>query len=238
MVGMTSPITLQLMENLKRVRDQIHAACERSRRSASDVTMVAVTKYAELDWVRALVDLGVRDLGESRPQQLAARAAELPQDIHWHLIGHLQRNKVDQVLPVAHAIHSVDSVRLLEAIDLAAIKRSLRPRILLEVNVSGEQSKDGFDPDSLRAAWPDICQRESVDIRGLMTMAPLSDDPESARAVFARLRDLRAELALSAGCELPELSMGMSGDFEVGIEQGATLVRIGSRLFEGLASAH
>jgi pyridoxal phosphate enzyme (YggS family) len=238
MVGMTSPITLQLMENLKRVRDQIHAACERSRRSASDVTMVAVTKYAELDWVRALVDLGVRDLGESRPQQLAARAAELPQDIHWHLIGHLQRNKVDQVLPVAHAIHSVDSVRLLEAIDLAASKRSLRPRILLEVNVSGEQSKDGFDPDSLRAAWPDICQRESVDIRGLMTMAPLSDDPESARAVFARLRDLRAELALSAGCELSELSMGMSGDFEVGIEQGATLVRIGSRLFEGLASAH
>lgn len=233
---MTKRITEILAENLRRIRERIEAACQRSGRSTSDVTLVAVTKYAELDWVRALVDLGVTDLGESRPQQLAARAAELPSAIRWHLIGHLQRNKVELVLPVAGRIHSVDSVRLLEAINKASQRLGSCARLLLEVNVSGEQSKDGFGPESLLEAWTTICQQHSVQIDGLMTMAPLTKTVEEARPIFRALRELRDRLATvpNGRWTLPDLSMGMSGDFEIAIEEGATLVRVGSSLFEGL----
>jgi pyridoxal phosphate enzyme (YggS family) len=256
---MTSDTTLRLTENLARIRSRIDAACGRSGRSASDVTLVAVTKYADLDWVRALVDLGITDLGESRPQQLAARAGQLPGLIRWHMIGHLQRNKVEQILNVATLIHSADSVRLLEAINKEASKamasnalaenstadvessddetaRGARPKVLLEVNVSGEDSKDGFKPEDLLAAWPTIRQLQAISIVGLMTMAPLSENPESTRTVFRDLRRLRDNLEeLSNGqARLTELSMGMSGDFEIAIEEGATLIRVGSGLFEGL----
>lgn len=241
---MSSKLSSTLADNLRRIRDRIEAACSRAGRSPSEVTLVAVTKYAELNWVRALVDQGVVDLGESRPQQLVARARELPSPIRWHMIGHLQRNKVDLLLPVTHRLHSVDSVRLLEAINKEATKQratnveQTRPKLLLEVNVSGEQSKDGFDPTQLKAAWSDICQLESIAIEGLMTMAPLSDNPETVRTVFRTLRQLRDELVdVSAGhLTLPDLSMGMSGDFEIGIEEGATLIRVGSSLFEGLTN--
>lgn len=241
---MTSNLTSTLSANLTRIRERIEAACARVDRSPSEVTLVAVTKYAELDWVRALVDLGVVDLGESRPQQLVSRARDLPSHIRWHMIGHLQRNKVDLLLPVTYQLHSVDSVRLLEAINEESTKQRAanpeqsRPKLLLEVNVSGEQSKDGFDPTELKAAWSDISQLESIAIEGLMTMAPLSDDPETARSVFRSLRQLRDELvdASTGRLTLPDLSMGMSGDFEIGIEEGATLVRIGSSLFDGLQS--
>jgi len=234
---MNTPIAPILADNLRRIQKRIEAACQQSSRSASDVTLVAVTKYAELDWVRALVDLGVTDLGESRPQQLAARAAALPKSIHWHLIGHLQRNKVELALPVVTRIHSVDSARLIEAINKESQRRGGCARILLEVNVSGEQSKDGFDPESLLAAWPTICRHDSVQVDGLMTMAPLSETVEDSRPIFRALRELRDRLAdLSNGrWTLPELSMGMSGDFEIAIEEGATFVRVGSSLFEGLA---
>lgn len=242
---MTSTITTRLSGNLSRIRERIAAACARAGRSLEDVTLVAVTKYAELDWVRALVDLGVTELGESRPQQLVVRARELPPHVRWHLIGHLQRNKVESVLPVVDRIHSVDSVRLLDAISSAARKTPVReaagvparrPGLLLEVNVSGESSKDGFETATLMNAWPEIQQAEAVSITGLMTMAPLSDNPESARSVFRRLRELRDRLAEASQGRfpLPDLSMGMSGDFEIGIEEGATLIRVGSSLFEGL----
>ena len=257
---MASHTTLQLAENLRRIGDRIEAACVRAGRNRSDVTIVAVTKYAELDWIRALVDLGMTDLGESRPQQLVSRAEQLPTEVRWHLIGHLQRNKVESILPVATRIHSVDSVRLIEAISKGAQKWGLFPpvfsserggvsppagaaqrsgpcpRLLLEVNVSGENSKDGFDPGDLQAAWPSILRLESISIEGLMTMAPLGDNAEAARPAFQALRELRDRLvAASDGqCSLPDLSMGMSGDFEIAIEEGATLIRIGSSLFEGL----
>ena len=235
---MTAPTTALLTENLRRIRDRIEAACTRSGRAGSEVTLVAVTKYAELDWVRALVDLGVTELGESRPQQLVSRAEELPSHVHWHLIGHLQRNKVESILPSVDRIHSVDSVRLIEAINKAAQKLDLRPRLLLEVNVSGELSKDGFDPAELLLAWPAICRLESIAVGGLMTMAPLNDHADAARPVFRALRELRDRLSEASGgvCRLPELSMGMSGDFEIGIEEGATLIRVGGGLFEGLAA--
>lgn len=239
---MAPNIQSTLQGNLNRVRDRVEAACSRAGRNVSDVTLVAVTKYADLDWMRALIDLGVLDLGESRPQQLVSRAQALSKEVRWHMIGHLQRNKVELLLPVANRLHSVDSIRLLEAINKEAKKQqvgsAVLPRVLLEVNVSGEESKDGFNPAELQSAWPTICEMDSIAVEGLMTMAPLSDDPESARAVFRSLRQFRDQLveASSGQRQLPDLSMGMSGDFEVGIEEGATLIRVGSSLFEGLQS--
>ncbi|MBS0206296.1 MAG: YggS family pyridoxal phosphate-dependent enzyme [Planctomycetes bacterium] len=234
---MISSTTQILSDNLQRIRERIEAACARAGRSRNEVTLIAVTKYAELDWVRALIDLGMTELGESRPQQLVSRAAELPAHIHWHMIGHLQRNKVDTILPVVSRIHSVDSVRLVEAIQKSARKLGVRPRVLLEVNVSGEQSKDGFDPTELMSAWPMIQTLDSIAVEGLMTMAPLNEQVESARPVFQELARFRNQLieASEGLANLPDLSMGMSGDFEIGIDEGATLIRVGSSLFEGLS---
>lgn len=222
--------------NLVQVKSGIRAACARSGRDVSGVRLVAVTKYAEIDWVHALLNAGEIKLGESRPQQLAKRADELENGPHWHLIGHLQRNKVDLILPVTSLIHSVDSLRLLRKIESSAKALSVRPSVLLEVNVSGEAAKDGFDPADLTDHWDEVLELTHTDIQGLMTMAPRSDDSESSRPVFRRLREFRDELVeRSEGrLALPELSMGMSGDFQVAIEEGATLVRIGSSLFKGL----
>lgn len=230
-------IQQKIRENLKRIGEQIDVAARRSGRSGEDVSLVAVTKYAENDWVQALFDLGHRALGENRPQQLARRADELPAEIQWHLIGHLQRNKVDLVLPVTTQIHSVDSLRLARKISDSATKNRTTQSVLLEVNVSGEEVKDGLAPSTLREQWAEFRELPSIQIEGLMTMAPQSDDSESTRSVFRGLREFRDELAEASGgeCPLPELSMGMSGDFEVAIEEGATLVRIGSSLYEGLS---
>lgn len=223
-----------IADNLARIQSRISAACARAGRSTDEVTLVAVTKYAEPAWVETLVSLGHVVLGESRPQQLSRRAAEMSDSIQWHMIGHLQRNKVDLVLPVATLIHSADSPRLLRRINDRAAAADRRAAVLLEVNVSGEESKDGFPIGALRDAWKELRQFENVDIRGLMTMAPLTDDPDLPRTVFRRLRELRDELAAESDAHaLPELSMGMSRDFEVAIEEGATLVRVGSSLFEG-----
>lgn len=222
--------------NLKEIRREIEAASCRAGRSSDDVRLVAVTKYAELDWVRDLIELGVRDLGESRPQQLGQRAEVLSAEVQWHMIGHVQRNKVDIVLPVAGLIHSVDSLRLLRKIENSSARFGMRSKVLLEVNVSGEESKDGFAPAELTSHWTEILNLQQVDVQGLMTMAPHADDSETTRPFFRQLRELRDGLV--AGSEgrvtLPELSMGMSGDFAVAVEEGATLVRIGSRIFDGL----
>ncbi len=223
----------RLRENVERVGARLAAACRRAGRDPQSVRLVAVTKYAELRWVEQLPQLGVRLLGESRPQQLVERAGRISGPIEWHLIGHLQRNKVRPVLPVAAVIHSVDSLKLLERIDSIAGELGLSPRVLLEVNVSGEASKDGITALELRECVRHTPSLAHVRVSGLMTMAPLSDDPESARPVFRGLRALRDELRTAASpCD--ELSMGMSHDFEVAIEEGATYVRIGSLLFDGV----
>lgn len=249
----------RLTDNLQQVNSEIAAACSRAGRSPDEITLVAVTKYAELPWAQRLIELGVRNLGESRPQQLLERSEALSfrgagfqpamnfdstgsgqvenlPHVQWHLIGHLQRNKVKRVLPQTVLIHSVDSLRLLERISAIAAELCLRPRVLLEVNVSGEDSKDGLSASELTANWDAFQAVPNVDVAGLMTMAPLADDPAAARPVFRALRLLRDELATRAAphVKLTELSMGMSGDFAVAIEEGATLVRIGSRLFDGL----
>jgi pyridoxal phosphate enzyme (YggS family) len=221
-------------DNLAVVRQQIQSACARSGRDSDVVRLVAVTKYAELTWIEALHRAGVSDFGENRPQQLVARTELFDPTIRWHMIGQLQRNKVRPTLQRCHLIHSVDSWRLLDRIELIATELQLKPGVLLEANVSGEAAKSGFDPGELRAAASNerLTGYQHMDIRGMMTMAPQSRSPEHARPVFASLRELRDEIATS-GLMLPELSMGMSGDFEIAVEEGATIVRIGRRLYEG-----
>lgn len=224
--------------NYRQVRQRIEAACRRSGRDPTSVELVAVTKYARLDWVEALIALGVTELGESRPQQLVERAGRIAAKVHWHLIGHLQRNKVRSVMPVTTLIHSADSLRLLDAIERIAGEFDSRPRVLIEVNLSGEQAKHGYQIEELRTVWKDVMKLERVQVEGLMTMAAYSADPEGARETFARLRLLRDELqGHSPGARLAHLSMGMTGDFEVAIEEGATIVRIGSALWHGLEEA-
>jgi PLP dependent protein len=221
--------------NYAHVSGQIAGACRRAGRLASDVRLIAVTKSAEIGWIESLLGIGVHDLAESRPQQLCERALLLEKSVCWHLVGHLQRNKVRKVLPAASWIHSVDTLPLLRRLDDVAGELGLRPRLLLEVNVSGETGKSGFQPNELVAAWSAVTAVSNVDIAGLMTMAPWAESPEAARPVFSGLRALRDQLTASPSTvALPELSMGMSGDFEVAIEEGATLVRIGTSLFEGL----
>ncbi len=222
-------------ENLAGVRASIADACEHAGREVDEVELVAVTKYAELDWVRPLLELGVRSLGESRPQQLVERAEQL-EGVDWHLVGHLQRNKVRRTLPATACIHSVDGMRLLQAIDRIAGEEGLRPRVLLEVNVSGEASKDGFSVESVRASWPDVLACDHVDVAGLMTMPTFTEDPAEQRLAFRSLRELRDELkALSDGrLPLTELSMGTSHDFAAAIAEGATMIRLGRTLFRGL----
>lgn len=227
-----SEIRRQLNANLAHVRSRIQIASSSVNRDPDSVTLVAVTKYARPEWIEGLVELGVSDFGENRPQQLAERQARWPQ-VRWHLIGHLQRNKVKPMLGVASLIHSVDSLRLAERISESA--NASQP-ILLEVNISGEESKDGFTKESLLHEWEQLIALPQLRIDGLMTMAPLASDPEAARPVFRDLRVLRDQLRERSGNQvsLNQLSMGMSGDFEVAIQEGATFVRVGSRLFEGL----
>jgi PLP dependent protein len=229
----------RLRENLQLIHGRIAAACGRTGRDPASVRIVAVTKYAEWSWVEALTDLGMTVLGESRPQQLIERSAAMQRPVEWHQIGHLQRNKVRSVLPVVALIHSVDSWRLLHRIDEIAGELGRQPEVLLQVNISGEASKHGFAPDDVRAGFAESGTLSHVLVRGLMTMAPYSDDPETARPVFRGLRELRDELQAAAPpmVTLHHLSMGMSNDFEVAVEEGATLVRLGSLLFEGVTSA-
>jgi len=224
-----------IASNLARIRERIDAACRRSGRAPTGIRLVAVTKSAEVSWIRTLAALGVHDLGESRPQQLAERVPLVDENVQWHLIGHLQRNKIRKVLPLVAWIHSVDSLSLLKRLDDIVVELALRPKVLLEVNVSGEGSKNGFRPVDLLATWPALAEVANVEIAGLMTMAPFSERAEDARPTFGGLRTLRDELVSAAPiCSMSELSMGMSGDFEVAIEEGATIIRVGTSLFEGL----
>ena len=165
--------------------------------------------------------------------ELWKKAAAVPA-ARWHLIGHLQRNKLDRTVPLVALVHSVDSERLLAALDAFGRARGVPVPVLLEVNCSGEAAKGGFAPADLPALGDTVMSRAGVAVRGLMTMAAYSDDPEAARPTFAALRTLRDDLRARTGLALPDLSMGMSGDFEVGVEEGATFVRVGSTLFDGL----
>jgi len=232
-------IARRIADNVAAIRARMAEAAARSGRSADEVRLVAVTKSVGVEAIRATVAAGCHELGESRVQQLAQRAEALRDlPIRWHMIGPLQRNKVRRVLETAQIVHSADSVRLVEAIDRIAGELSRRVPLLIEVNVSGEAAKHGFAPDDVEPCLAGLAGLAHVDVRGLMCMASLEGDLGAARREFAALRQLRDRLRTVAppGMVLDELSMGMSGDFEPAIEEGATIVRVGSALFEGIAS--
>lgn len=221
-----------LTERLAAVEERISRAAARAGRARRDITLLSVTKTVSARVARVLAELGVRDLAENRPQELWRKAGEVPADVHWHLIGHLQRNKIERTVPLVRMIHSVDSLRL-----LAALEEQGRPLdVLLEVNASGEESKGGFSPDEVIGLAESVTGLRQVRVCGLMTMAALEDDAEKCRPTFVRLRQLRDRLRqeLGSATALEHLSMGMSNDFETAIEEGATLIRLGTLLVGGL----
>ena len=228
-----------LADRLRAVEDRLHAACARAGRPRESVTLVAVTKTVTATVAALLPRLGVVDLGESRPQELWRKAPAVPSAVRWHLIGHLQRNKVERTLPRTHLIHSVDSVRLLAALEAEAAKQQRRVDVLLEVNASREPNKHGFSPDDVADALDTLAGCRHLRVRGLMTMAAFAEDPEAARPTFVTVRELRDRLRgqVAPPHDLGELSMGMTNDFEVAVAEGATLVRLGTVLFEGLPDA-
>jgi hypothetical protein len=236
-----------ILERLQKLRKNIQKACQRSDRDPTGVKLVVVTKSAGIEHIKEVVRLGITDLGENRVQQLKKKAAEitdflldartvdLPKAVNWHMIGHLQRNKVRQVLPLVSLIHSVDTLRLAEEINAAASKLELCPRVLLEVNTSNEPQKYGIPVGAVIHLTEQINTLPHIKIAGLMTMAPLTRDRDAVRGCFARARELFVELKGEkiVGPEFTELSMGMSSDYEIAIEQGATILRIGSAIFAG-----
>ena len=227
-----------IRQNLARVQNRIANACQRVGRRPEEVTLVAVSKTMHAQRVTLACEAGVRDLGENRVQEAATKIPLVKADVTWHLIGHLQTNKAKQAVSLFDVIHSVDSVRIAEAIGSYAIALRKEMPILLEVNVSGEATKYGFDPVALPAAVETISQLRSVRLEGLMTVAPMVRNPEEARPFFVRLRELRDELRdRFPGAIGRHLSMGMTDDFEVAIEEGATMVRIGRAIF-GERSVH
>jgi pyridoxal phosphate enzyme (YggS family) len=230
-------LAARLRDNVARVRERMAAAAIRAGRKFG-ARLVAVTKYVEPAIARLLVtECGLTELAESRPQELWTKAEALADlRIEWHLIGHLQRNKVRRTLPLTALIQSADSLRLLAEIDREAAAIGCSVDVLLEVNTSGEAAKHGFQPVELPTFLPQIAALKNICVQGLMTMASLEGGTEAARRNFTALRELRD--LLSGDCppamHLTELSMGMSGDYEIAIEEGATMIRIGSALFEGL----
>jgi pyridoxal phosphate enzyme (YggS family) len=226
-----------LRSRLADVEARIQKACDRAGRARAEVTLVAVTKTVSAEVAGVLPGLGISHLGENRPQELWKKAAELPGDVHWHLIGHLQRNKIERTLPLVQLIHSVDSVRLIASLEEAAAGLSAPLPFLLEVNASREANKGGFAPEALPGILAQLNALRHLQLQGLMTMAAFEEDAERCRPTFRDLRELRDRLRreLAPVHTLQHLSMGMSNDYAVAIEEGATLVRIGTALFEGLA---
>lgn len=217
--------------NLEIVHAHIKTACEKVGRTADSVEIIGVTKTHGPDMIREAWDAGLRCFGENKVQEAAWKIPGCVSGPEWHMIGHLQRNKVRQALSLFSVIHSVDSLRLLEQIEQVAEEFGGAPEILLEVNVSGEASKDGLQPEQVAEVVQAACGLRHVTLTGLMTMAPFFPEPEQARPVFARLRILRDNLEQRHGVGLPKLSMGMSNDYLVAVEEGATWVRLGSILF-------
>jgi PLP dependent protein len=222
-----------LKDRIADVNRRIADAAARSGRRREDVTLIAVSKTVTPEVAAIAFELGLRDFGESRPQELWKKHAALP-TANWHLIGHLQRNKIEKTIPLVSFVHSVDSERLLSALDEFGRKRGSPVPVLLEVNCSREESKGGLRPEDVPAIADRAMTLAGVRVEGLMTMAAFHNDPQLCRPTFAELRELRDRLRSQTGRPLSQLSMGMSNDFEVAIEEGATLVRIGSTLFEGL----
>ena len=220
-----------IADNLAAVRARIQAAAARAGRNAGDVQLIAVSKTVPPDIVREAIAEGVTAFGESRIQAAKTKIPQLPGKLQWHFIGHLQTNKARDAVELFHTIQSVDSVRLARELDKCAGQAGRTVPVLLECNVSGESTKFGFKPDEVVAALAELNALPRLEIHGLMTMAPFFENPQDARPAFRALRELRDRLQEQHGIPLPALSMGMTNDFEIAIEEGATLVRIGTAIF-------
>ena len=219
--------------NLADVKGRVDAATERAERPAGAVTLVAVSKTWPVDHVQLAVDAGQQILGENKLQEGQEKIPAMDQSLEWHYIGGLQRNKVRKVLGLFHWVHSIDSIKLARYADGVAADLGVKPKILLQVNIGAELSKGGFTLDGLREQFSEIAALKNIELRGLMCIPPAVAEPDQARKFFQAMVTLRDELIDKHRVELPELSMGMSGDFEVAIEEGATMVRVGSSIFGG-----
>src|ERR1041385_6252910 len=220
-----------IADNLDRVQEQIASAAAKSGRTASDVELVAISKTHPAEKVREAIEASQSLLGESRVQEARVKIPELPSNLRWHFVGHLQKNKVRQALPLFEMIHSIDSLSLAQDVDRIAEEEGLYPRVLLEVNVAGEGSKFGFVPDQLREHLEALLALPRLTVEGLMCIPPIADESEVSRKYFVQLREIRDSLEREFGLKLPQLSMGMTNDFSVAVEEGATLVRVGTAIF-------
>src|SRR6267154_3276166 len=220
-----------ILDNLERVREQIAQAAAKAGRDVKDVELVAITKTHPAEKVREAVEAGQTLFGESRVQEARAKIPELSSNIRWHFVGHLQKNKIRHALPLFEMIHSVDSLALARDINRIAEEDGMHPRVLLEVNVAGEGSTFGFAPDKVREQMEALLALPRLSIEGLMCIPPLAVESEDSRKFFVQVRELRDSLEKEFNIKLPQLSMGMTQDFLIGIEEGATLVRVGTAIF-------
>ena len=222
-----------LVTNYNDVLNKVHESCNASGRNKDEVTLIAVSKTKPISDIQTLYDAGVRDFGENKVQELTTKYEELPKDIKWHLIGHLQTNKVKYIVDKVHLIHSVDSVKLALEIEKEAAKKDIIVNILVQVNVANEETKFGFDNSEVFNIVEEIAKLPHIKINGLMTIAPFVDDGEENRKYFNQLKQLSVDIKaknIDNVC-MNMLSMGMSGDYETAIEEGATLVRVGTSIF-------
>ena len=222
---------LSIGKNLERVRKQIAHAAAKAGRTVDEIELVAITKTHPAEKVRETIEAGQTLFGESRVQEARVKIPELPSNLHWHYVGHLQKNKIRHALPLFELFHGVDSLALAQEMNRIAADEGLHPRVLLEVNVAGEGSKFGFSPDKLREQMEGLLALQRLSILGLMTIPPLADKAEASRKYFIQLRELRDRLQTEFHVDLPQLSMGMTQDFPIAVEEGATLVRVGTAIF-------
>src|SRR6266481_429984 len=221
----------KIAENLEHVRAQIADAAEKKGRSSDDIELVAISKTHDAEKVHEAYEAGQILFGESRVQEARGKIPELPSAIRWHFVGHLQKNKIRHALPLFEMIHSVDSLALAQEMNRIAQEEGLHPCLLLEVNVAGEGSKFGFAPDKLREQMEELLALARLSIEGLMCIPPLAVESEDSRKFFVQVRELRDSLEKEFNVKLPQLSMGMTQDFPIGIDEGATLVRVGTAIF-------
>lgn len=222
-----------IRDHLNEVRENIQKACEKAGRSPQEVTLIAVSKTKPLFMLEEAYEAGARDFGENKVQEILEKHPKMPEDARFHMIGHLQRNKVKQVLPHAVLIHSVDSYRLAEQISQEAGKLGITAKILLEVNVAKEESKFGMMPEDVEEMAVQIAALPHLQIEGLMTIAPFVDDPEKNRPVFRKLYQLSVDIKKKNidNVNMGVLSMGMTGDYQVAVEEGSTMIRVGTGIF-------
>ena len=222
-----------IRDNLRTVEENISAACKRSGRSRDEVTLIAVSKTKPVEMLQEAYDLGCRDFGENKVQELLDKYDKMPRDIRWHMIGHLQRNKVKYIVDKVYMIHSVDSMRLAEEISKEAVRKNVTVSVLVEINVADEESKFGTSVDEAVSLVENISKLPNIVVKGLMTIAPYVENSEENRLYFAKLKQIYVDIIHKNidNIFMKELSMGMTGDYEVAIEEGATYIRVGTGIF-------